>query len=1038
MMKPKHVSAFSVLALALMGMSMVEPLAAQGGPPGFQKQAIEAMKQKQWSAAVETIDKCLETWGPRAKDLGFGDTFGWFYYQKGICLMQMKEFEKASQAFQDCYTKFPGEKNEFLRMSLYMKGQCEVGMKKYDDALKTLGKFLNERRDRGKEARINVGEVYSVMAQCYFLGSKPDFEKGIDAVTKCVLNRYKGQRIPDESLVVACVTMVRAALDQQKPQPVAKFFKDHPSVLNMGAYRMAPYGAQLVKLAADTTVMMGEAQEEGNDKLAQGYAQLAYQLYGFVPNISDVKGEIAEINKRVAPFKRFGGFRDTMSIYDLKQATEWGKIYQKFEKEQSILDAYALKGVANITQSYGSIRLSNAVYRLLEDRYSTLKDRETNLYQLAMTTWTLGDMAKASELVELHIKDFPKSAYAPLLNTMSLEKMLKEGKYEEVVVQARKVKDLNKNEPTGNFYILASYCEPAALVQLKRFKEAVPLLQDFIKKYPKSSYTQTVMFFLGSALTSLGRWEEAVKADSAYIQTYPSYTDNPYIANVLYERAFNNLQMKDKDKDQLALKDCESIIKELPDSKVYPLALLLKANILSTVSGKFKEANDCYVRSYEAAQKLDNKRCMSEAAYNLIANYAAEGSNRDPKKAREYYDLFWKECDSDKNPFACQTAVAGVSLYKNGKNKQAFEETRKKLAEIIVREGKLTPQNRRVEEAIGSYTKFYLDVHRAMGQELTPDQVREHFYNFPGVGDKDIELKTMLRIAVIGVYQKELEALKPEQGEAKAKLEGTISAFFRELREEYKPADLTSYTLKQLGDYLRVSAHPLEALPYYDEILKRNKDYVREAKLGKAIAMGNSGDNAKISEAIKVMNEELIAERAKKNPDRKAMEDGQRYLVLFQMNKKDYAKVAEEAKRYLDVKNYNKYRPEMLYNQGVAYAKMQKWNEAIAAFLNLNNNYKGNIKWSAPGMEELMKAFWQRNNPRKGFEVNSDRYLAWTQGESYIKVTKPIFQKMTVEERSKWRRVSELTERYGKDSSVMEEHRDLEARRAAIRESQGK
>lgn len=1040
MKRSKYISTLSALTLALMGMTLTESAMAQGGgPPTYQKDAIEAMKKGQWQAALVPIDKCLETYGPRAKSLGFGDEFGWFYFQKGVCLMKMKEYDKAIQAFTDCYTKFPGDKNEFLRVSLCRMGECQFLAKKYDEAIVTLEKFLKERRNTGMDARVNAGQIFSIMAQCYFLGSKPSFEKGIDAVSKCVVNRYRGQGISDDYLVNAFLTMVRAGIDQENPQPVVDFLNEYPSIINMGAARVAPYGPELLKLASSAAVRMGDAQDAGKADLALAYARLALDLYGFVPNMGDVKADVAAISKRIEPFKERGGIADTATIYSQKTLDAVTKTYDKLADQKVVLDGYALMGLASSYLNYGSVRAANAIYKILEEQYPMLKERETNLYQLAMTTWTLGDVKRASELVEQHIKEFPNSKYAKVLNTMSLEKLLKEGKYDECIQQAVKVKELNADDPTGKFYILASYCEPVAYFQLKKYKEAVPLFEEFIKKYPDNgSYTQQSLFYLASSLTSLGRWKEAIEADSAYIEKYPDFKDNPFIGNMLYDRAFNNLQLQTKENDALALKDCKTIIDNLPESKVYPLALLLMGNIYSSEPSKMDEANEFYVKSYEAAKKIGNKRCMSEAVYNLVANYAGDGSHHNEELAKKYYDIFWADCDAEKNPFALQTAVAGMGLYKDGKKPEAFEAARKKLADIIVREGQLDSKNLKVEQAVGSYTKFYLDAHKAMGKELTLDQVKEHFYNFPGVSKDDISLKTILRTAVIGVYQDELAQLKPEESEKKAILEGIISAFFKELKNDYKPSDLTPYILLKLGTYIGQTDQPLEALAYYDEILKRNKGYKKEANFGKAIAMGRSSDKGKIDEAVKLMNDELVAERAKPQPDRKSMEEAQMYMVRFQLGKEDYPKAAEEAERYLADKSYNKFKPEVMFNLGIANVKQGKMDQAIAAFLNLVNNYKGMIKWSAPAQEELMKAFWQRNNPRVGYEKQSDRYIAWQNGTNYISVTKPNFMKMSVDERNKWRKVEDLVKKYGADPSVMEEHRDYEARKAAIKASQGK
>ncbi len=1037
MKRSTYISTLSAVTLALMGLTLTESAMAQGGgPPTYQKDAIEAMKKGQWQAALVPIDKCLETYAPRAKSLGFGDEFGWFYFQRGICLMKMKEYDKAIQAFTDCYTKFPGEKNEFIRVSLYRMGECQFLAKKYDEAIVTLEKFLKERRNSGMDGKVNAGQIFSIMAQCYFLSSKPDFAKGIDAVSKCVVNRYKGQGISDDYLVNAFVTMVRAGIDQENPQPVVDFLSEYPSIINMGPARVAPYGPELLKLASSAAVRMGTAQDEGKADLALAYARLAMDLYGFVPNMSDVKTDVNAISKRIAPFK--GGVVDTSTIYNQKTLDAVKKTYDQFTEKQTILDGYSLMGLATMYLNYGSVRAANAIYKLLEEQYPMLKERETNLYQLAMTTWTLGDVKTASELVDKHIKEFPNSKYAKVLNTMSLEKLLKEGKYDECIEQAIKVKELNADEPNGKFYVLASYCQPVAYFQLKKFKEAVPLFEEFIKNNPESSYTQQCMFYLGSSLTSLGRWKDAIEVDSAYIKKYPDFKDNPFLGNMYYDRAFNNLQLQSDENDALALKDCQVIVENMPESKVYPLALLLMANIYSSDTGRIAEANELYLKSYEAAKKVDNKRCMSEAVYNLVANYAGEGEHHNVEQAKKYYDFFWADCDENKNPFALQTAVAGMGLYKDGKTPDAFEAARKKLADIIVREGQLDSMNPKVEQAVGSYTKFFLDTHKAMGKELTLDEVKKHFYNFPGVKDGDVVLKTILRTAVIGVYQDELAHLKPEEAERKAVLEGNISAFFKELKNDYKPSDLTPYILLKLGSYIGQSDQPLEAIEYYDEILKRNKGFKRDANFGKAIAMGRSTDKAKIDEALKLMNDELVAERAKPQPDRKSMEEAQMYMVRFQLGKEDYSKAAEEAARYLEDKSYTKYKPEVMFNLGTSLAKQGKMDQSIAAFLNLVNNYKGLIKWSAPAQEELMKAFWQRNNPRNGYEKQSDRYISWQNGTNYINVTKPNFMKMSVEERNKWRKVEDLVTKYGADPSVMEEHRDFENRKAAIRASQGK
>jgi hypothetical protein len=506
--------------------------------------------------------------------------------------------------------------------------------------------------------------------------------------------------------------------------------------------------------------------------------------------------------------------------------------------------------------------------------------------------------------------------------------------------------------------------------------------------------------------------------------------------NALAERALCYLQMNTPETDKKAWADCETIVEKLADSKVYPNALLMMGNMESQDPDKLDSANETYIKAVEAARKCEDKRTLSEAVYNLVANYVSTGKAEDKAKAQEYYDLFWKECDSEKNPFAIQTAVSGMTLHKDGGD--GYEPARQKLAEIIVRESKANANSSKVEQAVGSYTKMYIDAAKNQGKELSLDEIKAHFYNFPGVSADDVSCRTMLRTAVIGVYQDKLRELKPEQAEEKAVLEGTINVFFKELMKDFKPEDLTTYTLNKLGSHIAETDQPLNALPYFDEILKRNNGYKKEATFGRAIALGRSKDNAKIEEAVKIMSAALAEERGQQNPDRKSMEEAQAYLVRFEMDKQDYAQVEAQAKTYLEDKSYKKFQPEMMFDLGVALDKQNKLDEALGAYMNLVNTYKGLINWSAPGVLGVMDVMWRRNKPKPDVDKPSDRYNAWTYANNYLKLTEPNLQRMTVPERNKWRQVQELAKKYGADPAVAEEQRNTAERQRLIRESQGK
>ncbi|MEG2970358.1 MAG: tetratricopeptide repeat protein [Akkermansia sp.] len=1030
MKRSTYISALSMAAVALMGTGMVTPANGQeGGPPGLQKQAMAAMRANEWSAALKSIDTCINTFGARAKDLGFDDKFGWFYFQRGVCLMQLKDYAKAIEAFNECYSKYPGVENEFVKVALFRRGEAQYMNKQYTDAIASMEQFMKERRTTGAEARMNLGQVYSMLAQCYFLGDKPDMTKGVEALSKCVVNRYKGKGIDDSYLVKAFMAMVQACLNEGKPKVVVDFLAKYPSVINLGAVRQAPYGTELLQLSSKTYEKMVEAQKEGKEALANSYASLSLDLASLIPDTNQVLGETAKIVKKLGGLK---GIADTSVVYDKRILDQVDKIYKKLKAEKKPLEGYGLMGVANTHLNYGSIRVANKALELLEDRYSVLDKREDNLFQYAITTWTLGDVVKGSELVSRHLNTFPKSRHVDILNTMSLEKLLKDKKFDQCLIQSKKVKETNADDKSNKFYILASYCEAASLSYLKRYAEAVPLFQEFVKNYPDSGYTAQAIYFLGSAQTTLGRWADAIVTFSSYIKKYPATENNPLLANAYYERAYCYMQ---KGEDVNALSDAKLIVDKFAGSHVYPMALVMIGNIYTAKTETLPQAKEFYLKGYEAAKETKQKNVSSEALYNLMANAAAEATPESLKEAKKYVELFWSEADFAGNPFATQVAVTGLTINKDGGD--GFEPNAKKLREIIIREGELNALNPKVEQAIGSYTKLYLETMEKLGKGLSLDAVREHFYNFPGVKKDDVSLRTILRTAVIGVYQDQIKELKPNQNEMRAQLEGNINVFFKELTAEFKPQDLSPYTLLKLGNHLSMTEQPLMALPYFEEIIKRNNEYLKEARFGKAIALGRSKDAAKIDEAIKIMSAELADERAKKNPDSKAMEEAQYYLILFQKDKGDYAQVVEQSKVYMENKAFKKHIVEAQYNLGLAYDKLNKLDQSLASFMSIANANKGQIRWSAPAVEQIMLVLWKRNRPQDGRKP-SDRYFASTYGENYLGLTKSLFTRMSISEREQWRKVEALVKKYSADAGVIAEAKAVAERAAAIRESQGK
>ena len=106
MIKSNYTTALAAGLVSVLSIGAVLPSGAQHGPRDYQRTALTAIKEGKWQEALDAVDRCIRVYEPRIKMLGLDDGFGWFYYQKGVCLAQLKHYKEAVEAFKACYTKF--------------------------------------------------------------------------------------------------------------------------------------------------------------------------------------------------------------------------------------------------------------------------------------------------------------------------------------------------------------------------------------------------------------------------------------------------------------------------------------------------------------------------------------------------------------------------------------------------------------------------------------------------------------------------------------------------------------------------------------------------------------------------------------------------------------------------------------------------------------------------------------------------------------------------------------------------------------------
>jgi hypothetical protein len=312
------------------------------------------------------------------------------------------------------------------------------------------------------------------------------------------------------------------------------------------------------------------------------------------------------------------------------------------------------------------------------------------------------------------------------------------------------------------------------------------------------------------------------------------------------------------------------------------------------------------------------------------------------------------------------------------------------------------PMAHGLEEAIGSYTEFYLTKH-------SPDELKEHYYAFPKIKAKDLVARALLRMAVIGVFE---EVSKKAQEDAqRSKAEAMVKVLFNELKVDFTPKDLTSFILVRVGDFIREkTGAPREALDYYTEALNRKDGGFKfEAMFGRADILGRSKSPEDLDTGIKDLTE-IFENADKKNQKERALF---RKIELLAA-KGDWSKVNEQAKIYLDRKtnNFNVYSGAVNMLLAQSYEKSNQINDAIFSYSQICfGNMRGNIQYSAAACKRWMELLWERD--ASGVDGKpGDRQGAYNGGYNYVDSTRRIYDKMTQEEKEMWNEIEDLVKEY--------------------------
>ncbi|MCD8071206.1 MAG: hypothetical protein LUE08_07485 [Akkermansiaceae bacterium] len=1090
----------STSAAALLGLMAVSiPCVSQAQDPGnFQKQAYSAIKAQNYSDALKIIDNCINKFGnPKSRMYAqFGNQLGWFYYQRGVCLMNIPgakgspDYESALAAFKECHTnKLYADLNvnQFRNIALYQMGQCEFKMgeqgapEHYAKAIEYFTQYLNiyEKRKNAlspldQKSKLD-GSIHLLLAQCNILKTNPDFKAAMESLGKASSKR---STVSDKMLMDTAKCLINTAIRPETNQPALaiKAIASAPEIFNLGTLRMAAHAGDFLNLGFKCYNLGREAVAGGKKELGEAYYQLSLLLLGLVPETNELRSALKTLSKEIGPITvTLTNGETTFSASQIKSLLEH---YDQVANEHLNFEANALLAVGSLMIDQASNRGAKAVYQILEDRYPKLQKkvgegeftplREDNLYQLAMAMRASGDVEGAQKAEARHRSLFPDSKYMKSLSVNLLAQLLSEQRYEEALEQARSVMSANQETPTSDTYILAAYAEASALFKLNHAEELVEAAKKFLEQFPNDEkYSNQVLFYLLNAQNDVFQSEDCIKSCELYIQKYPAIDlqSNPMLPHVYYTLITNLMKLNTDAGTEKAMSMIDKLVTDFPEHELYPVALLLRASMLITKESAEDQikAIDSFRQAYEASKGKDELRQIKANALYCLASYIPDIEIPDKdnearlREANNYIKTYWESADYEGNPYSLQIAALelGRTLDDKSKRREDFDKVSKRMQELITREAKLAftqdKLNPEVESAVNSYTQYYIDgaqKYDPKGVGLTLDQIREHFYNFPGISQKDNYTRAILRMAVINQMTSAMRALprsSKDQAEADAakkkyaELEKDVEQIFREMVNTFSPKVLTEFINVQVGNYLigyvqrfedttSKDKERREAIAYFDEGIRRHGSFYDEAIFGKAKALGLSTDANEMQAGVALL--QPLTQSENSDVAQNAMVE----MTRIYMKKKEYDKAIATAGAYIENKRNVKERLPMLMLLGDAYAANGDTQNALLTYMNLYNQNISRIQYSAPACEAIMKLQWERNNPESTSEA-SDRWKAWNMGRMYIQLTEPSEQKFTPEDRDKWRVVRSLTAQYGSDPAVAQEEKARIQRRAMLQKN---
>lgn len=480
--------------------------------------------QERFSEAVADFSIIIEKYPTSSKAL-FAQ-----YYSGEILLNQLKDYQKAKEAFKRLITGFP---NEFTSYAYYNLGLCELNLGNLDEAILSFRELIKEFEGGLPRYTDLTANAYFQLGQVYKKQNK--FKEVITIYEDMVKHCLQSSLIPQAlyELVIAyiktddfvgakaiCYRMMASYLDSTQT-PLAlyelgnNFFvkEDYLSATDVYNHFLKNYN---------------EASRPQHP-LSQ---EVCYQLglaYGYIQQYEKARGCFLQLQRQYPQSSLLAKIQYGIgwSYYlegRYKDAVEQFRNFLSMPSDEAgkILVPEVLYKTGNSLFNLKEYQQAIDTYLKLTLNYPESRLIDACLYQLAQSYYKQENFVVAQQYFLKLIKGYPESKYLPKAIYWLGWTYYSQGKYEDALTIYQQVIDKFPSYSTRRASLAdeAQYQIGTCLYNLKRFKEAEDAYQKVIKT-PDAKIKKDALYQLGNCLFQQKKYKEAITVYRDFIQTNP-------------------------------------------------------------------------------------------------------------------------------------------------------------------------------------------------------------------------------------------------------------------------------------------------------------------------------------------------------------------------------------------------------------------------------------------------------------------------------------------------------------------------------------